>query len=303
LAPTTTTLPGSGDWPSCHHDLARSGISDDQVAPGQVTKAWSSADLDAHIYTQPLVVGDSLSVAWTSAGRAGSPIIAASQVWTLGREGMLKAVEPATGALQDRGQPATMSGPAWTALPMQARTDRPWRGRIVRKTFALGLVCCAAVVLLSSAVVSLAGCESLDGSTATDQVATTSESVPETTTTTVLPTGVTNETSESPCLIEKAYTKDGINYLAVDYITVEWPADNWESYHSPVITNQSGKLRTFVVPDGLDLMFSFDELKAAVKAGDVNDEYIYSDFGFWDISVEAGYVVSLLPNYGPEGEY
>ena len=45
------------------------------------------------------ILGDTMWVAWTVPGRSGSPIIAAGQVWTLGREGTLKAVDPNTGAV------------------------------------------------------------------------------------------------------------------------------------------------------------------------------------------------------------
>lgn len=65
LAPTTTTTlpPGTGDWPAYHHDAARSGISDYQEPLGVVRKAWTSPDLGAYIYAQPLIVGDRVIVA------------------------------------------------------------------------------------------------------------------------------------------------------------------------------------------------------------------------------------------------
>ncbi len=64
LAPTTTTLAaGTGDWPAYHHDLARSGISDDQEPLGQVLQAWTSADLGNYMYAQPLIVGEQVIVA------------------------------------------------------------------------------------------------------------------------------------------------------------------------------------------------------------------------------------------------
>ncbi|MBV8559989.1 MAG: PQQ-binding-like beta-propeller repeat protein, partial [Acidimicrobiia bacterium] len=48
---------GSGDWPTYHHDPARTGVAGDQAAIGQVHKLWSSPALDGLVYAQPLVVG------------------------------------------------------------------------------------------------------------------------------------------------------------------------------------------------------------------------------------------------------
>ncbi len=43
--------------------------------------------------------GDQMRVAWSVPGRTGSPIIAAGHVWTLGREGLIKAVDPVDGTV------------------------------------------------------------------------------------------------------------------------------------------------------------------------------------------------------------
>jgi outer membrane protein assembly factor BamB len=54
----------SGDWPCYHHDAARTGVSSDQDALGQVQQAWVSSELDGElIYAQPLVAGDRVIVA------------------------------------------------------------------------------------------------------------------------------------------------------------------------------------------------------------------------------------------------
>ena len=45
------------------------------------------------------VTDDELNVAWSVPGRTGSPIIAAGHVWTLGREGLVKAVDPVDGTV------------------------------------------------------------------------------------------------------------------------------------------------------------------------------------------------------------
>jgi outer membrane protein assembly factor BamB len=64
---TSTGAPPTGpvgDWPTYHHDPARTGASSDQEALGSVTKVWTSAELDGElIYAQPLVVGDRVLVA------------------------------------------------------------------------------------------------------------------------------------------------------------------------------------------------------------------------------------------------
>jgi len=63
LEPTTTTVPRVDEWPAYHHDMARSGLSDDQKPLGEVKQAWVSQDLGDFIYAQPLVVGDQVIVA------------------------------------------------------------------------------------------------------------------------------------------------------------------------------------------------------------------------------------------------
>ena len=58
VQPSTTLSAAAGDWPVYHHDAARSGVSSDQLALGEVQEAWTSAPLDGALYAQPLVVGD-----------------------------------------------------------------------------------------------------------------------------------------------------------------------------------------------------------------------------------------------------
>jgi outer membrane protein assembly factor BamB len=63
---TSTSVTGgqaSADWPTYHHDAARSGVSSDQEALGSVKQVWTSQALDAAVYAQPLVVGDRVYVA------------------------------------------------------------------------------------------------------------------------------------------------------------------------------------------------------------------------------------------------
>ena len=47
----------AGDWPTYHHDNARSGVAADLPALSTLSRAWS-ASLDGAVYGQPLVVGD-----------------------------------------------------------------------------------------------------------------------------------------------------------------------------------------------------------------------------------------------------
>jgi outer membrane protein assembly factor BamB len=70
-ASTSTTEPAASggveaDWPTYHHDAARSGLSSDQGALGKAGRSWSSAELDGDVYAQPLVVGGKVIVATES---------------------------------------------------------------------------------------------------------------------------------------------------------------------------------------------------------------------------------------------
>ncbi|MGH3784391.1 MAG: PQQ-binding-like beta-propeller repeat protein, partial [Pseudonocardiaceae bacterium] len=48
---------GPADWPTYHHDNARTGVADQLVPLGTLRKAWQ-ARLDGAVYGQPLVIGD-----------------------------------------------------------------------------------------------------------------------------------------------------------------------------------------------------------------------------------------------------
>jgi len=50
------------DWPTYHHDNARSGVAPDFPTAGSPTVAWT-APLDGAVYGQPLVVGDAVFAA------------------------------------------------------------------------------------------------------------------------------------------------------------------------------------------------------------------------------------------------
>jgi len=59
----STQASATSNWPTYHHDNARTGVADDQTPLGQPTKGWESADLDGAVYAQPLVAGDKVLVA------------------------------------------------------------------------------------------------------------------------------------------------------------------------------------------------------------------------------------------------
>ena len=68
VSPATAAGPAAGggagaglssDWPCYHHDPARTGVSSDQEALGDVKQLWTSVQLDGeNIYAQPLVAGN-----------------------------------------------------------------------------------------------------------------------------------------------------------------------------------------------------------------------------------------------------
>ena len=71
----------SADWPTYHHDSARSGVSSDQAALGAITQAWTSPKLDGAIYAQPLVVGDRAFVATEADSVYALDVSSGAVVW------------------------------------------------------------------------------------------------------------------------------------------------------------------------------------------------------------------------------
>ena len=61
LSPTPTALKSS-DWPTYHHDNARSGYLANEPDPKQLILAWA-AKLDNAVYAEPLVIGERVIVA------------------------------------------------------------------------------------------------------------------------------------------------------------------------------------------------------------------------------------------------
>ncbi|TVT35200.1 PQQ-binding-like beta-propeller repeat protein [Amycolatopsis rhizosphaerae] len=71
LEPPATTRSGPAavphrvrdtDWPTYHHDNARTGVAPGFAAPGPLSQAWS-ARLDGAVYGQPLVLGETVVAA------------------------------------------------------------------------------------------------------------------------------------------------------------------------------------------------------------------------------------------------
>ena len=80
---TTVTAPSAdADWPTYHHDAARSGVSSDQQALGSVKAAWTSASLDGAIYAEPLVVGGKVIVATEGNSVYALDAVSGQTVWT-----------------------------------------------------------------------------------------------------------------------------------------------------------------------------------------------------------------------------
>ncbi len=166
----------------------------------------------------------------------------------------------------------------------------------------------ATALLVAGMVFGLVACQDLTATSTTgatlaasDASTSTSLLVEETTITsgTLLepPVKVTNESGQSPCLIVDAYTRNGKNYVVVDYIQVKWPTGAYE----PKITNTNSKLRTFVVPDDAMVGWGPDFSGFAMDVhggGDVNLDW--TEWGYWDITVSGGSVTSLISGWGPD---
>src|SRR3989442_2096323 len=99
---TSAVAEAGGAWVTYDHDVARSGVADDQAALGQVRKAWDSPALDGAVYAQPLVIGAKVLVA-TEANS-------------------LYALDAATGQVTWRGQ---LGQPVPAASLPAATTDAP----------------------------------------------------------------------------------------------------------------------------------------------------------------------------------
>jgi outer membrane protein assembly factor BamB len=55
--------PAAADWPTYHHDNARTAFDGQQVPFNSVTPGWTSGGLDGKTYAEPLVVGSTVYVA------------------------------------------------------------------------------------------------------------------------------------------------------------------------------------------------------------------------------------------------
>jgi hypothetical protein len=171
----------------------------------------------------------------------------------------------------------------------------------------------------------LAGCRDLDG-TGTQIVEASSTSMPpEQTTTSEAPATtettaaafveVTMETGTDPCYIVSAFTSGGTDYVQVDFIQVSWTYEfgRWNDN----LQNTNPKLRTFILPEDAKFVWpaSLDaspgdyESRSAPRTfagllsipGLAPDYYEFYEanqfnwigYGFWEIKVADGRVVSL----------
>lgn len=57
VSPSTSRPVSGSDWPTYHHDNARTGVTSGLAPVGTLVKAWE-ARLDGAVYGQPLVIGD-----------------------------------------------------------------------------------------------------------------------------------------------------------------------------------------------------------------------------------------------------
>ncbi len=72
---------GPGDWPTYHHDNARTGAAAGFPAPSSVAVAWQSK-LDGAVYGQPLVIGNRLLAATENDTIYGLDAATGAQLWS-----------------------------------------------------------------------------------------------------------------------------------------------------------------------------------------------------------------------------
>jgi outer membrane protein assembly factor BamB len=70
-----------GDWPTYHHDSARTGVAPDLPAVGTLSTAWT-ARLDGAVYGQPLVVGGRVFAATENDTVYGLDAASGSVLWS-----------------------------------------------------------------------------------------------------------------------------------------------------------------------------------------------------------------------------
>lgn len=131
---------------------------------------------------------------------------------------------------------------------------------------------------------------------------------------------VTKQSGEVRCVIDDVFTRDGKDYLVVDPVSVDWT----ENGQSCVVSNSTHTLKTFVIPEGAELLagcalltkligksaaderslassdgefvggpgtISVDELKRAAEKGFINS---YCELDHWYLTVSSGRVVNLM---------
>ena len=82
LATAATAAPTStDDWPTYHHDAARTGAVDAGPDPASLRQLWRTPQLDGSIYAEPIIVGHTVIVATESNTVAAFDTVTGKRVW------------------------------------------------------------------------------------------------------------------------------------------------------------------------------------------------------------------------------
>lgn len=115
---------------------------------------------------------------------------------------------------------------------------------------------------------------------------------------------ITVETSVSPCIITKIFTKNNKNYIVADYTRITDQEE--EESGMPIYENKNPKLRTFLINNSTEITtFNWEKntdngvYKISLNEFINNKNAQISDFTKWNIKVENGVVKKLNEIYYP----